>query len=439
MLLIKKISDLKKLFENRRVLSLILTSSSWLMFDRVARALISITVGAWFIRYLGPTQFGDWAYSIAIISIMAPICALGLDQIIMRELSRNPDDNSVISSAFYIKLLLSVICCCIIVVYSIVANISKEISSLLIINSLSLLLYPFGVIDTYFQSRMMFIRPTIIREISLIVVTIIKVIMIYVGINYVYFAILSIVELVLVSLGLIIIYYSENNNFKWELNLNKVKKLIIKGFPIFLTGMFSVLYMKIDQIMLKNMVSSQDLGFYSVAVSNVELFFLLIGILITTCSPIIFKITDKKDKSYMIKYDLLFRFAIFLALLIIILIIIFGKIIIINLYGESFEESYKILFFYAWILIFYYNSAIINLFLISEHLEKYCILIYALQVVVNFTLNLILIPIYGSIGAILSALIAYIFGTILIPLALKPTRPIIFSLFRAITFTKKAY
>ena len=39
-------------------LHLAAVNSSWLLFDKLARALLGLLIGAWVARYLGPAQFG---------------------------------------------------------------------------------------------------------------------------------------------------------------------------------------------------------------------------------------------------------------------------------------------------------------------------------------------------------------------------------------------
>ena len=71
-------------------------NTGWLLFDRILRMLIGVTVGAWVARYLGPAQFGELAYIIAFIAFFQVIAGLEADGFIVRDIARNLGDTAVI-------------------------------------------------------------------------------------------------------------------------------------------------------------------------------------------------------------------------------------------------------------------------------------------------------------------------------------------------------
>ena len=88
-----------------------LGNTSWLLFDRVLRMLIGVTVGAWVARYLGPTQFGELAYIIAFIAFFQVIAGLEADGFVVRDLARKQEDAAVIlGTSLRLRIIIGVIC-----------------------------------------------------------------------------------------------------------------------------------------------------------------------------------------------------------------------------------------------------------------------------------------------------------------------------------------
>ena len=87
--------------------SLFAANSLWLLFDKLIRLVLALTVGAWVARNLGPHAFGELAYAITFIALFQGIANLGLDGIVVRDLSRNPAESSIIlGTVFRLRLIV---------------------------------------------------------------------------------------------------------------------------------------------------------------------------------------------------------------------------------------------------------------------------------------------------------------------------------------------
>src|ERR1700744_44346 len=69
----------------------IVANTGWLVFDRVIRVLIGLTVGAWIARYLGPAGSGELSYVVAFIALFQAAANLGADAIVVRDIARAPE------------------------------------------------------------------------------------------------------------------------------------------------------------------------------------------------------------------------------------------------------------------------------------------------------------------------------------------------------------
>jgi len=77
---------IREWLEGRPQLRKAIGNTGWLLFDRILRMLIGVTVGAWVARYLGPALFGELAYIIAFIAFFQVIAGLEADGFIVRDI-----------------------------------------------------------------------------------------------------------------------------------------------------------------------------------------------------------------------------------------------------------------------------------------------------------------------------------------------------------------
>ena len=66
-------------------------NTMWLAAEKVIRMFISLFVGVWIIRHLGPQEFGALAYSVNYVLFFSAIATLGLEGVVVRELIKTPE------------------------------------------------------------------------------------------------------------------------------------------------------------------------------------------------------------------------------------------------------------------------------------------------------------------------------------------------------------
>ena len=81
-------------------------NTSWLFMEKILRMTVGLFVGIWVARYLGPEQFGLFAYAGSFVGLFSAIATLGLDGIVVRELVKLPEkENELIGTAFVLKIV----------------------------------------------------------------------------------------------------------------------------------------------------------------------------------------------------------------------------------------------------------------------------------------------------------------------------------------------
>ena len=172
-----------------------------------------------------------------------------------------------------------------------------------------------------------------------------------------------------------------------------------------LSGLSIAIYMKIDLIMMKSMVASEELGNYAMSVKLSEIWYILPIIMISSIYPIM--IDKRKDSNYMRKIQEIYNLLVGTAFIIIFAVLMFGESIIQYLLSADFIKTSDVFQIHVLASLFVFTGVIQSRWLIIENLQKLGLIFTFLGAVINVTLNLFLIPQYGIEGAAWATVFSY--------------------------------
>ncbi|OAD46834.1 hypothetical protein LPB303_00865 [Polaribacter atrinae] len=386
----------------------------------------AIFVGAWVARYLGPETFGLLAYSNSLVALFLPIGMIGLNDIAVKEFvnaKNNVEIGKILGTAFLMKLFFGLVSFLILILFVFLNKDFLEIRFLILIFSSFLILQSLEVFDFYFQSQVKSKFVVYSRIIAVSISCILKIVLIELNATVAYFAIVIVLEFFITHLFTFL--YFNKSKIKvsiFDFDKNYVLSLLKKSWPLFLSGMMYIVYTKIDQIMVKDILGAKDAGLYAVSISLSEVWYFIPNIIAVSFFPAILFYKTKDKKIYYKRitnlYSLLFWLAVFLSLF----ITFFGEWIIEKLYGNSYLQSYKILSIYIWSNIFFFFTTISSKWLVAEGFYMHSFYRNILGAILNIILNIILIHKFGLTGAALSTLISYAFVGLFYDLFFKELR-----------------
>jgi O-antigen/teichoic acid export membrane protein len=388
-------------------------NTSWLFVEKILRMVVGLFVGIWVARYLGPEQFGLLNYAQSFVGLFTVFITLGLDAIVVKELmKKNKDDDILLGTAFFLKLI-GFLFLIILVIISIQFTNNNYIDNLLIIIiSFSVVFQSFNVIDFYFQSKVLSKYVVISNTLSLFISSIIKIILILNNASLIYFAIVISVDTFILALGLIYFYKKQNLDFfSWRFNFEKAKFLLKQSWPLILSGIAISLYMKIDQIMIANILGDKSVGLYAVAVKFSEMWLFITVAITNSLFPAITNAKNISEELYLNRIKNLYRLLIFISLFISVFIYIFADYIILYTYGEQYKDSIILLQLYVWSIIFVFLNNGSWKWYISENLQHIATIRLFMGAMVNIILNLYWIDKFGLMGAVYATLVSYAIAT----------------------------
>lgn len=388
-----------------------LQNTSWLVLEKGFRIVVAVFVGAWVTRHLGPAEFGAFQYSLSFVSIFASLATLGLDQIVIKELVKNESRRDVLlGTSFALKVGGASLSFLLLIAVLLVKDNSDSINTMILLAAAAIFLQSFNVIDFYFRSKVISKYAVYANFICLLLSSIVKIVLILFDASAIAFAAVFIFEAFVVALGFIYFYLKSvrSNLFsKWKFDRTLAKELLSTSWPLIFGGMLLMIQARIDQVMLKELSTEEEVGFYSVALKTVELFGFIPMLLQSSLMPSL--INSKKASLDHYKNRLLnyYRLNFILFLFVAIPIFFFSDLIIKALYGEPYLAAVPLLSFMA-IRLFFANMGVARTTYINiEGQFKYSMATMLIGTVVNIVLNYFLIPNYLSMGAIFSTIVSF--------------------------------
>jgi O-antigen/teichoic acid export membrane protein len=167
--------------------------------------------------------------------------------------------------------------------------------------------------------------------------------------------------------------------------------------------------MKIDQIMVGEIIGNKGLGIFSAAVRLSEITYFIPVVICSSLFPSIIKTHARNIQEYKYKLQQLYDLLVGISISLVIFISLFSKYIVVMIYGNEFIAASSVLVVHIWTCLFVYVGFASGQQLVVENLIPLGLYRTIMGVVINVILNFIFIPMWGIIGGALSTLFTQIF------------------------------
>ncbi|OUD41324.1 hypothetical protein BS623_08760 [Vibrio parahaemolyticus] len=381
-----------------------LKNVTWSLSDKLLRLLLGIVISAAIARHLGVDAFGALNFSITVLSILTIITSFGFNKIITREVSSNSRDSSLIVEGLFIfRVLISLISFFLTIIILLLFFSIDYIYIVIVLFSLFPL--SFDVFDFSEQGRNGFKKISLIRTFSFLSSSVIRLFFIYIGLDFSFFVVAIVLEHTITAV--LLYYFVLKKDYK-ELkvrftSLEKVKPIILESFPEMLAGLFGILFMKMDQLLISYYYGKYELGIYTAATRLTEAWYFIPTAILAVVLPKINRIKiDKGDYTSAIESSI--SILVFIAIIVSIFFNLFSDLIVQVIFGEEYFSSSKIIVIHVWSSVFLCMGLASGTYLILEGKLKYSLYRNLLGVITSFAFGLVLIPKLGIEGAAYSTL-----------------------------------
>lgn len=377
----------------------------WLFFDKVIRMGFGVFVLILLARYLGPEQYGLINYSQSLVAIALAISGFGLYGIMVRDLVITDDKYTLLGTAFTIRFVAAIVAYIGLMTTIIVLRPEDQTSIYIVaILGFSLFFNTSDIVRYWYESQVNSRYTVFVENSVFMLLAAIKLLMIYFQCSVIAFVYAFTVETALSGLLLFFVYSKQEKLRQWQFSWSKAKGLLKDSWPLIISAFAWIVYTRIDQIMIGQMLGDKEVGLYSAAtrLSDVANFFPMI--IASSIIPAILKHKDSARKIYEQQFQDIYYLIITIMVFLAIFTLFFADDIISLLYGNAYIASSSVLKIHFWVIVFNALAVISGKYFINDDNQMLNMSRHTLGVILNIPLNYFLIPTLGIEGAAIATL-----------------------------------
>jgi PST family polysaccharide transporter len=427
------LASIREQLSRRQGLRPILSNVSWLFANNIIRIISGLLVGTWVARYLGPEDRGYINYSVSFVALFMPLAALGLGGILIREIVRTPEDKGQLMGTSFIMQMVAFLILLPIMIGAIMIMRPDDRTAqwaviILAVGNVFSVSRTFQFwFDSQLQSRYDVIA---VRVVDLLAAGL-RVMLILLAASLYAFLFVLVLQNALVLVSQVFFYLRSGESFRtWSFNLERAKSLLRDGWPLALALLAVTINLKIDSVMLGQMLDVRSVGIYGEAARLSQLWFFVPLAISTSAYPALVRAHKELPMKQQKKRDQQFLDSLAaVGYLIAIPSVILAPFVVGLLYGPEYAETSEVLSIHIWALIFIGLGFGLRRWLAVEDLTIYSLWTAISGAIVNVGLNFLMVPRFGMMGAAWSMVISSAVSGYFICLIIPRLRP----LFRQLT------
>jgi O-antigen/teichoic acid export membrane protein len=364
-------------------------------------------------RRFGPTDFGRLSLALSIVEIFKFVAGFGIDTVLIRQFSINKiPTNKLLSNSLILKLGTGTMGYVASLLFSWIFYSTTGVLNLLFI--LATMIYTtllINVFVSYYQAELKMSEIMVSYVISGVVYVLLTLSGLF--LNWSLFTLCIIMpasELLNVYIIHRIYKKTIRLSFSWDREI--VLNLLREGFPVGLSGIMIIVYLRLDQLMLGWFKGGAAVGEYAAAFRVTEVFMIVFGSLSTSLYASFSGTGNSTSEGLRSVAFKVVGYTIALTLIVAAVLSFFAHDIM-NLISKAYLRSADVLPILGWALVFKAVNTQLTAIINSKGLYTVITWVALAILVINVSLNLLLIPAYGILGAASAVLLTEATNTII--------------------------
>lgn len=401
----------------------IIKNASWIIACRIIQSLLSLLIGVFSARYLGPSNYGLINYAASLSSYALPIMQLGLSATLVKEIINAEDaEGEVLGTALGLNLASGLLAVGGVVAFSSITSKGEtETIVVCVLYSIFLIFEALEMVQYWFYAKLKSKYTSITMLVAYAVTSMYKIFLLMNKKNVYWFALSQTIDYCIISVILLIIYKKVGGQ-PLRFSFARIKPLLSRSWPYILSSMLLMVFTQTDKLMLKHMVNDQATGYYAAACTCAGMTIFVFNAIIDSFQPIILDAKKTSQDLFEKKMAQLYAIVIVLAILQGIGVTVLADLAIKILYGAEYAAAVNPLRLMIWSNAFYYLAAVRNVWILAEEKQRYLWIINLCGAMVNILINALLIPISGALGAAVASLMTQIFTNVVMGFVIKEVR-----------------
>jgi O-antigen/teichoic acid export membrane protein len=385
--------------------------------------LTSLIIVALIARHLGPADYGLINYCSSLIAMFTTLSGLGMDNLIVSEIIRNPEkEGGYLGSALVMRLAASFISYP--VILALIAVMNPGNHTLFIVaalQALGMIFQTYEVLVYWFRIKLKMKYISIALVAAITVNTIFRIVLLINKATVEWFA-LSISVQALVGGIIIAAFFAKKSDVRLKAGFRDARDLLKISYNCIISSMAIIIYMEVDKILLEKMTGSANVGIYSAAVVLATCWQFIPVTLIDSSRPVILEKRKTSHEAYLDQFKLLMAGVNLMAFVFALLMSCLGWFFIYFLYGRDYLGAFIPLIILSWSSFIGISGYTRTVWITGEGFYKYEKSYAVTAMILNILLDIVLIWQFGVIGAAVATLITYVYEVLIVPLFFRETR-----------------
>ncbi len=400
----------------------IVHNTSWLFADKGLRMVVGVFVGAWMARYLGPSQFGELAYVLSFVAFFSVVAQLGLDSVAVRDIARNEIDSpEILGTVLRLRVVVGFLAwATAIVMMKLLRPDDTQAWLLTSVFAATLVLQSADTVDLWFQSKTQSKRTVVSKSSAFLVASALKVVLIVSKASLVAFVFVGVVELAVSAAVLWWSYRLYPAPRRWRWDRKRAASLLRECAPYLFAGLSVLIYMRIDQLMLRDMVGERELGLYSAALPLSTALYFIPMALCTSIAPTMARLRQHNIDAYDRAVGQLFSTMWWVMIPLTALVAALSPYIVHLLYGPAYAASAPMLAVHVFAGVPLALGVAQSVWIVNEGRNMISLYRTVIGALCNVALNVLLIPRFGGLGAAVATVAAQVAAAIVSNIFLAP-------------------
>ncbi len=381
----------------------------WLLAERGFRFAFGVVVGFFVARQLGPGPLGSLSYCMAVVTLFGCITNFGLDAVVKRDLIQNPGQTArLLADALALRLLAGLAAALGLLLYVLVGPVLTGLERTVFLILSCLLWQPALVLpELWLQARLQ-ARPAVLAQTAALAVSAgMRITLVWLEAPLTTFAAANVLEALLAGIGLHFAARRAGLHLNWfAARWDSMRRLAREAAPLMLAGLAIIIYMKIDEVMLRQMVGPVEVGIYSAATRLTEIWYFLPVALGSSLLPALVRARSQGEAAYQRHLRRYYDINAGMAYALSIPMALAAPWLVRLAYGAPFAASAPIVVVHIWSSIFVFLGVARGQWLVNERLQKFYLLATLAGALINIGLNLVFIPRWGGVGAAWATVVA---------------------------------
>jgi len=404
------------------------TSSVVLLLENLARLTMVAAVSFWIARELGPGQFGILNFASAFMAILLSIAALGMETPLILRLTQTRQPGALMGTSLLIRGVFSIAILGVAVLLALLIKSDDALSlNVTLVVGLCIIGYIPSLLDCWFKAKTSAVEPALARTAATLLSTCAKIACLLLGLGVVALAWTVVLESALAGLGLILAYrWFARGSQQDALSVNRqlIVPLLRDSAPYLWSSVATLLFMKVDVVMLGYLSTNAETGIYSLAQKLSEVIYMVPIVLIDSAYPTLARRFLDSEPTDSRHGQMLFDLAVGGSLVATLGSLILAAPVIGAVFGKDYQPSVQIFYLHSWSCVAVAMNTARHRWLATVGLQRYAPTVTVIGLAINVAMNLALIPSMGASGAAIATVVSYFLSGYLTSILLAPLREI---------------